>query len=36
MHVGASTTKRAVKLAEHASKSGVEAICCVPPFFYRD
>ena len=35
MHVGASTTKRAVKLAEHAAKSGVEAICCVPPFFYR-
>ncbi len=35
MHVGAATTKRAVKLAEHAAKSGVEAICCVPPFFYR-
>lgn len=35
MHVGASTTKRAVTLAEHAAKSGVEAICCVPPFFYR-
>ena len=35
MHVGASTTKRAVKLAEHAAKSGVEAICCVPPYFYR-
>ena len=35
MHVGAATTARAVKLAEHAAKSGVEAICCVPPFFYR-
>ena len=35
MHVGAATTKRATKLAEHAAKSGVEAICCVPPFFYR-
>ena len=28
MHVGAATTAR-------AAKSGVEAICCVPPFFYR-
>ena len=35
MHVGAATTARAVKLAEHAAKSGVEAICCVPPFFYQ-
>ena len=35
MHVGASTTARAAKLAEHAAKAGVEAICCVPPFFYR-
>ena len=35
MHVGAATTARAVKLAEHAAKSGVEAIFCVPPFFYR-
>ena len=35
MHVGAATTARAVKLAEHAAKSGVESICCVPPFFYR-
>ena len=35
MHVGAATTARAAKLAEHAAKSGVEAICCVPPFFYR-
>jgi dihydrodipicolinate synthase/N-acetylneuraminate lyase len=35
MHVGAATTLRAARLAEHAAKVGVEAICCVPPFFYR-
>jgi N-acetylneuraminate lyase len=35
MHVGAPTTERAVKLAEHAAKAGAEAICCVPPFFYK-
>ena len=35
MHVGAPTTERSVKLAEHAAKAGAEAICCVPPFFYR-
>ena len=35
MHVGALTTSRAVHLAEHAAKTGVDAICCVPPFFYR-
>jgi dihydrodipicolinate synthase/N-acetylneuraminate lyase len=35
MHVGAATTKRAAKMAEYAAKAGVEAICCVPPFFYR-
>jgi len=35
MHVGAATTKRATALAENAAKAGVEAICCVPPFFYR-
>lgn len=34
MHVGAPTTARAARLAEHAAKAGVEAICCVPPFFY--
>jgi N-acetylneuraminate lyase len=34
MHVGAATTARAVAMAEHAAKAGVEAICCVPPFFY--
>jgi 4-hydroxy-tetrahydrodipicolinate synthase len=35
MHVGAATTARAARLAEHAARTGVEAICCVPPFFYR-
>ena len=35
MHVGTPTTARSVKLAEHAAKSGIDAICCVPPFFYR-
>ena len=35
MHVGAATTARAARLAEHAAGTGVEAICCVPPFFYR-
>lgn len=34
MHVGAPTTARAAALAEHAAKVGIEAICCVPPFFY--
>ena len=34
MHVGAPTTARAARLAEHAAGAGVEAICCVPPFFY--
>lgn len=35
MHVGAPTTARAARMAEHAARAGVEAICCVPPFFYR-
>lgn len=35
MHVGALTTDRAARLAEHAARAGVDAICCVPPFFYR-
>lgn len=34
MHVGAPTTERALGLARHAASVGVEAICCVPPFFY--
>ncbi len=34
MHVGAPTTVRSARLAEHAAKAGCEAICCVPPFFY--
>ena len=35
MHVGAPTTQRSVAMAEHAARAGVEAICAVPPFFYR-
>ena len=35
MHVGGPTTVRTAKMAEHAARAGVEAICCVPPFFYR-
>jgi dihydrodipicolinate synthase/N-acetylneuraminate lyase len=35
MHVGALTTARAAKMAEHAARVGVEALCCVPPFFYK-
>lgn len=34
-HVGAPTTRRAARMAEHAARAGVDAICCVPPFFYR-
>ena len=35
MHVGAPTTKRAAAMAAVAAGAGVDAICCVPPFFYR-
>ena len=35
MHVGAATTASAVKAAQAARESGCDAICCVPPFFYR-
>ncbi len=35
MHVGAQTTLRAARNAEHAARSGVDAICAVPPFFVR-
>ena len=34
MHVGAPTTARAAAMAEHAARAGVDAICCVPAFFY--
>ena len=34
MHVGAANTKRTIHLAEQAAAAGVEAICCIPPFFY--
>ena len=35
MHVGAPNTRRAIAMAEHAAKAGVDAVCAVPPFFYR-
>jgi 4-hydroxy-tetrahydrodipicolinate synthase len=35
MHIGAPTTRRAVRMAERAAKAGVQALCCVPPFFYE-
>ncbi len=35
MHVGAPTTDRAARLAEHAARAGADALCCVPPFFYH-
>lgn len=35
MHVGAATTSRAAKMAENAARAKVDAICAVPPFFYR-
>ena len=34
IHVGAPTTARTIALAEHAARVGMEAVCCVPPFFY--
>ena len=34
MHIGAPTTRRSVKMAERATRAGVDAICSVPPFFY--
>ncbi len=35
MHVGAISTESAVKGAKAAKESGCDAICCVPPFFFR-
>lgn len=35
MHVGAISTESAVKGAKAARQSGCDAICCVPPFFFR-
>ena len=32
MHVGTPTTAHSAKLADHATKSGIDAICCIPPF----
>ena len=34
IHVGAPTTRRAARMAERAAEAGVDALCCVPPFFY--
>jgi len=34
LHVGTPSTRRSIKLAEHAAKVGIDAICCVPPMFY--
>jgi len=35
MHVGAISTESAAKGAKAARESGCDAICCVPPFFFR-
>jgi dihydrodipicolinate synthase/N-acetylneuraminate lyase len=35
MHIGAPTTRRAARMAERAASAGVDALCCVPPFFYE-
>lgn len=35
MHVGAPTTERAARMAEHAAKAGVDAICSIPPIVYK-
>lgn len=34
LHVGALTTRSCIRIAEGAAKAGVDAIACVPPFFY--
>ncbi len=34
-HVGSPNTRRSATMAEAAAKAGVDAICCVPPFFYH-
>lgn len=35
MHVGAISTESAAKGAKTAKDSGCDAICCVPPFFFK-
>ena len=35
VHVGALTTRSAVRIARAAHEAGVDAVSCVPPFFYR-
>lgn len=34
VHVGALTTRAAIKMAGAVARSGADAVCCVPPFFY--
>jgi dihydrodipicolinate synthase/N-acetylneuraminate lyase len=35
MHIGAISTESAAKGAKAAKDSGCDAICCVPPFFFK-
>ena len=35
IHVGAITTRKATDLAKRVHRTGADAICAVPPFFYR-
>lgn len=35
VHVGALTTRSAIRMATGARNAGADAISCVPPFFYR-
>jgi dihydrodipicolinate synthase/N-acetylneuraminate lyase len=35
MHVGAVSTESAAKGAKAAKDSGCDAVCCVPPFFFK-
>jgi len=35
LHVGALTTRRTARMAEQVREAGVDAVCAVPPFFYR-
>ena len=35
MHVGATTTRSAVRIAKASREAGVDAVCSVPPLIYR-
>ena len=35
IHVGAITTRKAMDLAKRVHRTGADAVCAVPPFFYR-